>query len=1154
MTLRHPRVLTDLTERSGGIITGLEIQSNISSEFDLRIKDKQRYRDMLTGTVSRRVLMETFEPRVLLSADLLPIAGEITQPGEQDTYSIAIAEPTRVFFDSMTDVDLTWRLQGPDGTDLKSAFNRNDGYYAGYSSERSLPLAQDLVRGTYTLTVEGVGSTTGDYELRLRDLDAEVQVVTSGETVNGTLPSGKETAVYAIDGKAGEVLRVDITAISSTSNRAGLWTVMDAQGTRLRIEYGIEDMQFALPTDGRYYMFAEGRIGQSEEFNFTFDVSLGTHSDQEYAIGDTVSASIANAGESDTYHFTVASDGRFAFYGTASERFSQHWEIRGRDGTIKAVNDWPPSASSPDILDLEAGDYWIVFKGRSADTPSYSFTLEDTGEPYAGTPATRPVEAISLGQTVTGNIPNAGDWERYDFELTERMPIRLDFPVYSSHYRVWLQGPSGEVFYEANNNADGDWDPARNVATVEAGKYSVIVQAKYDTTETFGFRVTDYSAAEHTDLTAPITATLAADQTFKAWTFDLMAGDELVLDATVRDATGSWVDPNWRLIDPRGKILMRTDVGPDDTPSLAIATIDGTYRLELQRDSNDILNSFSANVYLRPKEETPASLDVAYEVALDEPGAVHDLVYKITEPTYALLDLSRNLSNGANLTFRITNATGDVVANSNSYYDALRHSSVFFLAKGEYRLRVSGDKDETGSARLGLKSFDSAQTVTVGNQVDATIDDPAALRIFKVSAVAGQRFYIDNLGMTGVSRTSEWAVYDPIGNMIVRTGITSGDTSFDADRDGDYFIVIQPDMWETDLTGYSFVLRDASVEYFPLAVGDTVGNSLDLPYGRHEYVLELTENRRLYLDTLASSRVYWALYNDLNEQTGYGWIDDNVTTNNIIDVPPGSYRMVLNAYLAETPTYSFRLVDMAANSTPLSFDQPVSVTSATGEAYFFTFEANGTDRFFLDRPSGDLYQYQVIGPDGYAAWSAPSWSSRDADFDLPKPGVYTLVVNPSYGVMTGIFNFALNRRTESQDSLTIGSTVEGTIAKAGDSVRYAFTVPENGTYVIDTHNNTSGINWRIERDGITLFGPANFNATNFANVYDLAGGDYEFVVDGAADFKGDFAFSIHAFTSATPLVKDVSTDVFSLARPGELDPCSRLECRGWANVIDFQTF
>jgi hypothetical protein len=38
----------------------------------------------LLGTVSRRLFFETLEPRLLLSADLIPIQGSIAAPGETD--------------------------------------------------------------------------------------------------------------------------------------------------------------------------------------------------------------------------------------------------------------------------------------------------------------------------------------------------------------------------------------------------------------------------------------------------------------------------------------------------------------------------------------------------------------------------------------------------------------------------------------------------------------------------------------------------------------------------------------------------------------------------------------------------------------------------------------------------------------------------------------------------------------------------------------------------------------------------------------------------------------------------------------------------------------------------------------------------------------
>jgi hypothetical protein len=110
-------------------------------------------RQELMTSVSRRLLVETLEPRVLLSADLIPIQGNIAVPGQVDRYTLTLPIERQVLFDSETNNgSLNWSLTGPQGTVTSSvAFNSSD------PVDNSNSLApMDLVAGNYTLSVQGV--------------------------------------------------------------------------------------------------------------------------------------------------------------------------------------------------------------------------------------------------------------------------------------------------------------------------------------------------------------------------------------------------------------------------------------------------------------------------------------------------------------------------------------------------------------------------------------------------------------------------------------------------------------------------------------------------------------------------------------------------------------------------------------------------------------------------------------------------------------------------------------------------------------------------------------------------------------------------------------------------------------------------------------
>src|SRR5262245_15438167 len=142
---------------------------------------RSRKKDLL-GSVARRLLVETLEPRVLLSADVLPIQGSIAVPGETDRYAFTLNKDTQILFDSETSSSqLNWSLDGPRGNVVSSrAFSSSD----PVDNFSIAPL--DLVSGNYTLSVQGVADATGTYQFRLLDL-ADASAITPGTPVSGTL-------------------------------------------------------------------------------------------------------------------------------------------------------------------------------------------------------------------------------------------------------------------------------------------------------------------------------------------------------------------------------------------------------------------------------------------------------------------------------------------------------------------------------------------------------------------------------------------------------------------------------------------------------------------------------------------------------------------------------------------------------------------------------------------------------------------------------------------------------------------------------------------------------------------------------------------------------------------------------------------------------
>ena len=188
----------------------------------LRHAQPRNRKQELLGSVSRRLFFETLEPRVLLSADVLPISGSIAVPGETDRYAFTLTKETQLLFDSQTNsFPLNWSLDGPRGNVVSSrSFSSSDpvDVFNGVA-----PL--DLVSGSYTLSVQGLVDATGNYQFRLLDL-ADASAITPGTPVSGTLNPGNETDLYQFSANPGDKFYFDQQSLSGQISSTE-WRLLD---------------------------------------------------------------------------------------------------------------------------------------------------------------------------------------------------------------------------------------------------------------------------------------------------------------------------------------------------------------------------------------------------------------------------------------------------------------------------------------------------------------------------------------------------------------------------------------------------------------------------------------------------------------------------------------------------------------------------------------------------------------------------------------------------------------------------------------------------------------------------------------------------------------------------------------------------------------
>jgi hypothetical protein len=193
------------------------------------------------------------------------VAGRIDF-GQQDYYRFTLADTTRLYFDSLTDNNnLRWTLSGPRGTLV------SDRPFQSSDSQNGLSVF-DLVAGDYTLRVDGVGDTSGDYGFRLLDLAGALEL-DFNTVVNGQHTPATATTAYHFTAEAGERLYFDEV---SASGGYPYWRLLDPWGRNLWGPNYLpsDDVRLqTLPFAGVYTLLVEGRRdGGSGSSNFSFRV------------------------------------------------------------------------------------------------------------------------------------------------------------------------------------------------------------------------------------------------------------------------------------------------------------------------------------------------------------------------------------------------------------------------------------------------------------------------------------------------------------------------------------------------------------------------------------------------------------------------------------------------------------------------------------------------------------------------------------------------------------------------------------------------------------------------------------------------------------------------------------------------------------------
>ncbi|MBF0185877.1 MAG: DUF4347 domain-containing protein, partial [Magnetococcales bacterium] len=567
-----------LTDGSGHQTTGT--RSNNSSDASLTFMpahDGTYYLDVgsssnnQTGTY---LLTGSETSTVLLNENSL-MAGEITDPGEQDLYSVNLTSGNFYQFDMQgTSLSNPWFA-------LKDSNNNYINRSAVFDLNRGI--FQPTVDGTYYLSVGGVSSTnTGSYAIEYSSIPVvQLSVNTS---VSGMIFSPNETDIFAISLSAGTTYMFDLQnnttdAYIEFKNDNGSFVTFN---------------KFYTPkADGTYYLDVSG--ASTGNYTLTNKVVPTT----QLLTNHSVSGVLSPTHDSDLYSVSLQAG---TFYSFDMQSISNNqdipfkpqlalWSREGGYGYSSDINDNHNTRMfflAPDSATyyLEAANaYYSDMTGSGSYTVNYA--------PVA-------VTQLNIGAQVSGEISSSNKVSLFEIYLTDDTIYSFNAHGtssgsgnHSTPYISLLDGGGSKI--KSNSDYSGSTDSTVYFKTGYSGYYYVEVEG-VDDSYTGNFTLdSKVETGGGTDLFVGSYRSSVNDSfTVSNLTFRMVDGDQGT-DTLALSGSGM----NLNLTEQRGKIksIENIDLTGSGNNTLTLSALDMLYlsgnnnTLTVTGDAGDVVNA-----------------------------------------------------------------------------------------------------------------------------------------------------------------------------------------------------------------------------------------------------------------------------------------------------------------------------------------------------------------------------------------------------------------------------------------------------------------------------------------------------------------------------------------------------------------------------------
>lgn len=956
------------------------------------------------------------------------VSGSISVPHEIDFYEFHLESRTVLYVDSLTDDEsLLWTLRAP-FLFANRLFNSTDGPTRSF-------VAFDVPPGPYSLTVEGRDGASGDYAFRVLDAQRG-QRLENGVPVSATL-APKTTDVYRFDVAPGDVISLK----GEPATAPLTWRLVDPRHDHANLEdFATQNGTIGFGAKaGTWMVLIESPINEESPIDYTFTATKVRNTPpfpitaEELTIGTTVSGTISNSGQRDTYKLNLDSHPGLLYVDALRENHGLSLTV-GQPGYAGRRH----AFSDVFLLRLSPGEHTFQVGSNRGGTGDYSFRLLDRNA----------ATAIVPGETIRGSFDPGGEMDLYSFTATAGDKFFLDVRQGNQVASWQLRDPFGTHVSTNAFNVDHETQTLSH-----SGEYLLMVGGRsLDTPTDYEFAVQRVvEDLEPLSVNELVSGTIDEAGNIDSYHFELDVPSRLYFDALTTHG-----EQLWTLTGPAGvEVLDRSFSASDsfavDQPVLDL--VPGSYTLTVDAPGDSVGDyQFRLRDLSSAEPIVPGVLTVG---ELPSPRETNLYRFDATAGDQFFFDMQFGSSDAI---WRVVDPFDNVLFSAPANTD---QDTLTLRDSGTYTVLVEGNPQAQIASNYAFTIFPINNTpadLTLGAATSGAIDTPGDRDTYQFSLEEPARVHFDAL----VSAPAlNWSLMGPGGLEIKRGAFVGSDPS-----DPNPISMLDPGTYEIDIYGdgdsvgaYSFQVLDLAAAT-PIVPSTPVGGELET-HAAILYRLSALQGDRFYFDALTGNiGALWSLIDPFDRVIAAAQFGTDL--DSLTSAVAGEYAVLVQQTSGVSP-YQFVVEPVQDVRFSLDLDTTVAETiGGPGEQHHYEFVLNSEDRLHFDSLTNHAsFNWTLAGPAGTAV-SRRSFTQSDS-FDSGEPvldvvpGRYRLTVDAA-GDTTGDYSFRL-RSLASGTTLVPGLAIEGILDPANESDIYRFEAAAGDQFSFSTVTDVVEANW-----------------------------------------------------------------------------------------------